>query len=105
MLAPNIESRVREWLTDDYDQQTRAEIEALLVAENWPELEDRFYRNLEFGTGGLRGIIGAGANRMNRYTLSQATQGLANYVLTQVAESAKPKAAIAHDRHDDLRVR
>ncbi|MDO4307184.1 MAG: phospho-sugar mutase [Eubacteriales bacterium] len=71
-----------KWCTDEYfDEETRAELKAL--EGNEKEIEDRFYRQLEFGTGGLRGVIGAGTNRMNIYTVRQATQGLANYILSQ----------------------
>ena len=71
-----------QWCTDPYfDEETRAELCAL--QGNDAEIEDRFYRNLAIGTGGLRGVIGAGTNRMNRYTVRKATQGLANYILSQ----------------------
>ncbi len=70
------------WLEDDYfDQDTKKEL--LAIGDNESEIEDRFYRELEFGTGGLRGVIGAGTNRMNIYTVRKATQGLANYILKQ----------------------
>ena len=70
------------WLNDDYfDQATKDEL--LKIKDNESEIEDRFYRELEFGTGGLRGVIGAGTNRMNKYTVGKATQGLANYILEQ----------------------
>ena len=72
----------REWCTNPYfSKETRAELEA--IRDNEAEIEDRFYRQLEFGTGGLRGVIGAGTNRMNIYTVRQATQGLANYIISQ----------------------
>ena len=70
----------RQWCTDAYfDEDTRAEL--ISLAGDEAEIKDRFYKQLEFGTGGLRGIIGAGTNRMNVYTVRQATQGLANYVV------------------------
>ena len=70
----------RFWLEDDYfDQNTKKELEA--ISDNQTEIEDRFYKELEFGTGGLRGVIGAGTNRMNIYTVRKATQGLANYII------------------------
>ena len=72
----------QQWCSDPYfDDATKAELKA--IENNKEEIEDRFYRQLEFGTGGLRGVIGAGTNRMNIYTVRQATQGLANYVLSQ----------------------
>ena len=68
------------WCEDSYfDENTREELKA--IAGNEKEIEDRFYKNLEFGTGGLRGVIGAGTNRMNIYTVRKATQGLANFIL------------------------
>lgn len=82
------------WCTDPYfDEKTKEELKALAGDEK--EIEDRFYRQLEFGTGGLRGMIGAGTNRMNIYTVRQATQGLANYILAQNGQDKG--VAIAHD--------
>ena len=84
----------RFWLEDDYfDQNTKKELEA--IGGNETEIEDRFYKELEFGTGGLRGVIGAGTNRMNIYTVRKATQGLANYIIKQGAQ--KKGVAIAYD--------
>ena len=84
----------KEWCTDPYfSEETRKELEA--IKENKDEIEDRFYRQLEFGTGGLRGVIGAGTNRMNIYTVRQATQGLANYILSLNGQDKG--VAIAHD--------
>lgn len=74
----------KSWLLGDYDEQTKAEIHALIDSGDTAALEDAFYRRLEFGTGGLRGIMGVGTNRMNRYTVGMATQGLANYILKNV---------------------
>lgn len=83
----------KEWLEDDYfDEATKEELRAVKDEE---EIEDRFYKSLEFGTGGLRGIIGAGTNRMNIYTVRQATQGLANYILSQNGQ--EKGVAIAYD--------
>ena len=84
----------KEWCTNPYfDENTKAELAA--IKDNQAEIEDRFYRQLEFGTGGLRGVIGAGTNRMNIYTVRQATQGLANYILSQNGQ--EKGVAIAHD--------
>ena len=70
------------WLEDDYfDAATKEEL--LAIRNNEAEVEDRFFKDLEFGTGGLRGVIGAGTNRMNFYTVRKATQGLANYIVKQ----------------------
>lgn len=82
------------WLEDDYfDEKTKAELAA--IRDNAGEIEDRFYKELEFGTGGLRGVIGAGTNRMNVYTVRKATQGLANYILKQGGQ--EKGVAIAYD--------
>ena len=84
----------KQWCTDDYfDADTKAELAA--IKDDAAEIEDRFYRQLEFGTGGLRGVIGAGTNRMNIYTVRQATQGLANYIISQNGQ--KKGVAIAYD--------
>ncbi|PYI51158.1 phospho-sugar mutase [Paenibacillus flagellatus] len=90
-------AKYRQWLNDSLiDEDTRSELESL--RGNDKEIEDRFYRDLEFGTGGLRGVIGAGTNRMNRYTVAQATQGLAQFV--KATASGAPSVAIAYDsRH------
>lgn len=88
--------RIQTWLDGNYDAETKAAIQALLDANNETELTDSFYKDLEFGTGGLRGIIGVGSNRMNRYTVGAATQGLANY-LNQNFPGQEIKVAIAHD--------
>ena len=83
----------KQWCEDPYfDEETREE---LLALTDEKEIEDRFYRQLEFGTGGLRGVIGAGTNRMNIYTVRQATQGLANYIICQ--EGQEKGVAIAYD--------
>ncbi len=94
-----MEAKLRQWLTDPYfDQATRAELQEILGDSK--ELEDRFYRNLEFGTGGLRGIIGAGTNRMNKYVVRQATKGLADYIASFGTRAKERGVVIAHDsRH------
>jgi len=84
------------WLTSDsFDDATKEELES--IKENDNEIKDRFYKDLEFGTGGLRGIIGAGTNRMNKYTVGRATQGLANYILNSDPEGKSMGVAIAYD--------
>jgi phosphoglucomutase len=88
--------RIDTWLNGNYDAETKASIQALLDANNESELTDAFYKDLEFGTGGLRGLIGVGSNKMNRYTVGAATQGLANY-LNQCFPGQSIKVAIAHD--------
>ncbi len=71
---------INQWLNGNYDQDTKTSIQNLLDSVAYTELTDSFYRSLEFGTGGLRGIMGAGSNRINKYTIGTATQGLANYL-------------------------
>ena len=78
-----IKDRIDEWTRPPFDEETRKEIKRLVDAKDHRELEDRFHAMLEFGTGGLRGVIGAGTNRMNVYTVGMATQGLANYILAR----------------------
>ncbi|MBN2290756.1 MAG: phospho-sugar mutase [Candidatus Glassbacteria bacterium] len=98
MLDPQIESRVRSWLAPGFDEQVRGEINGLLEAGAWDELTDRFYQDLEFGTGGMRGVLGAGTNRMNEYVIRMTTQGLAEYVLEHGEGGLS--GVIAHDsRH------
>tara|TARA_R100001369_G_scaffold92912_1_gene141386 strand:- start:6551 stop:8260 length:1710 start_codon:yes stop_codon:yes gene_type:complete len=89
----------KNWLTDFFDDKTKTEIQKL-IDSNTEELKDRFYKNLEFGTGGMRGIMGAGTNRINKYTLGKSTQGLSNY-LNQVYKDEQVKVVIAYDcRHN-----
>lgn len=90
----NFYERYNKWMTDaTFDESTRQELIAIKGDEK--DIEDRFYKDLEFGTGGLRGIIGAGTNRMNKYTVGRATQGLANYIIKKKVE--KPSVVIAYD--------
>lgn len=100
-MEETIQAKVNQWLNGNYDSATKETIEQL--AKNNPsELADSFYRNLEFGTGGLRGIMGVGSNRMNKYTVGMATQGFANY-LKQTYGNAEIKVAIAHDSRNNSR--
>lgn len=99
-LEPATLSTINEWLNGNYDTKTKAEIQSLLDAESYTELTDSFYRNLEFGTGGLRGIMGPGSNRINKYTIGTATQGLANY-LNKKYPGQEIKVAIAHDSRNN----
>ena len=102
-LSPNVQQRIDTWLTPAYDADTQAEIKQLQATGQDDALTDAFYRSLEFGTGGLRGIMGAGSNRMNRYTLGMATQGLSNY-LKQSFPNQEIKVAIAHDSRNNSRL-
>ncbi|WP_411348158.1 phospho-sugar mutase [Paenibacillus sp. WLX2291] len=98
-LSEQAQRNLQQWLNDTtIDEQTKQELQSLDGQVS--ELEDRFYRDLEFGTGGLRGVIGAGSNRMNSYTVGRATQGLAEYILSVHNGEGKPSVVIAHDsRH------
>jgi phosphoglucomutase len=91
----------KSWLSESFDEATRAEV-AELIKGDPKELEDRFYRTLEFGTGGLRGIMGVGTNRMNKYTVGMATQGLANY-LKQLYPDAPKSVVISYDCRNNSR--
>lgn len=91
----------RQWLGDSFDEQTQNEVMALINGDQ-TALEDAFYKNLEFGTGGLRGIMGAGTNRMNKYTVGMATQGLANYIKAHV-EPENLKVCISFDSRNNSR--
>ncbi|WP_350292144.1 phospho-sugar mutase [uncultured Croceitalea sp.] len=89
----------KSWLTDFFDSETKKEIQDL-IANNTQELEERFYKNLEFGTGGMRGVMGVGTNRINKYTLGKSTQGLSNY-LNKTYPNQELKVVIAYDcRHN-----
>src|ERR687883_158920 len=96
-----IQSKIDTWLNGGYDEQTKAEVRRL-QKEHPDELTDAFYRNLEFGTGGLRGIMGVGTNRMNKYTVGMATQGFANY-LKKSFPNEEVRVAIAHDSRNNSR--
>lgn len=97
-----IAQKVDTWLKGNYDEETKGEIKRL-QSENPDELTEGFYRSLEFGTGGLRGIMGIGTNRMNRYTVGMATQGFANY-LNQSFPGGTVRVAIAHDSRNNSRM-
>jgi len=92
----------KKWLSDSFDEETKKEVRALIDGDP-ALLEDAFYRSLEFGTGGLRGIMGAGTNRMNKYTVGMATQGLANYIKAKV-ESENCKVCISYDSRNNSRL-
>lgn len=100
MLDITTKANVENWLTGDFDADTKTQIRDLIERQAWTDLTDAFYRDLEFGTGGLRGIMGVGSNRINRYTLGMATQGLSNY-LKQSFPGVQIKVAIAHDSRNN----
>ncbi len=102
MLDITTKANVENWLAGDFDAATKNEIRGLIERQAWTDLTDAFYRDLEFGTGGLRGIMGVGSNRINRYTLGMATQGLSNY-LKQSFPGVQIKVAIAHDSRNNAK--
>ncbi len=102
-LLIKVIERAKVWLSDSYDKQTREAVQNLLD-NNENELIESFYQNLEFGTGGLRGLMGVGTNRMNIYTVGMATQGLSNYLLKEFSQLSEIKVAIAHDCRNNSRL-
>ncbi len=102
-LIARVTNKAQSWLGDSYDAETRAEVQRMLDNEDKRELIDAFYKDLEFGTGGLRGIMGAGSNRMNRYTVGSASQGLANYLKSEFADLEQIKVVIGHDCRNNSR--
>ncbi len=101
LSAEEIRKKAKLWLGDEYNAEIRQEVREMLVGDE-KKLIDAFYQDLEFGTGGLRGIMGAGTNRMNIYTLGMATQGLSNYLIKQFGKSGI-RVAIAHDCRNNSR--
>ena len=100
-LIKQVTAKAKGWLSDGYDAETQAEVKRMLDADDKTELIESFYKDLEFGTGGLRGIMGAGSNRMNIYTVGAATQGLANYLHEAFADLPQISVAVGHDvRHN-----
>jgi phosphoglucomutase len=100
VVDPKIIEKAKMWLQEEYDEQTRNAVQLMLLADE-NELIESFYRDLEFGTGGLRGIMGVGTNRMNKYTVGAATQGLANYLKASFAELPEIRIAIAYDSRNN----
>ncbi|OOQ56414.1 phospho-sugar mutase [Mucilaginibacter pedocola] len=99
-LDPTILQKAQSWLEGNYDADVKAQIQKMIDDKAYTELTDSFYRDLEFGTGGLRGIMGPGSNRINKYTIGSATQGLANY-LKKTYPGEKISVAIAHDSRNN----
>ena len=98
-IKPELLERVNTWLTPSFDEDTKAKVKSL-ISSNSKELEESFYKNLEFGTGGMRGVMGVGTNRINKYTLGKNTQGISNYLHKQFKNTTL-KVAIAYDcRHN-----
>ncbi len=99
-----VTAKAQEWLGSSFDEKTREEVKALLAKEDKSDLIDAFYKDLEFGTGGLRGIMGAGTNRMNIYTVGMATQGLANYLNRNFKERKEISVVVGHDCRNNGRL-
>ncbi len=102
-LIKEVTAKAQTWLGDAYNEETRAEVRRMLDADDPTELIDSFYRDLEFGTGGLRGIMGAGTNRMNIYTVGAATQGLANYLKEAFSDLPEISVVVGHDVRNNSR--
>jgi phosphoglucomutase len=99
-LDKNIQKKIEDWLSPSYDEETRKAVQDLINNNEETELTDSFYRDLEFGTGGLRGIMGVGSNRMNNYTIGKATQGLSNYLKKQFPDQ-EIKVAVSYDSRNN----
>ena len=99
----DIRKRAETWLCSSYDEATRGQVQAMLDNADPTDLVESFYRDLEFGTGGLRGIMGAGTNRMNKYTVGAATQGLSNYLKKEFTDIALIKVVIGYDCRNNSR--
>ena len=100
-IVKKAKAKAENWLNDAYDKETQSEVERMMKASDTTELIDSFYNDLEFGTGGLRGIMGAGSNRMNIYTVGAATQGFANYINQMCTDKQEKSVCIGHDcRHN-----
>ncbi len=103
-LIDQVVAKAQTWLGEGYDDATRAEVKRMLEAADKTELIEAFYKDLEFGTGGLRGIMGVGSNRMNIYTVGAATQGLANYLKEAFADLPQISVAVGHDVRNNSRL-
>ncbi|MFK7924475.1 MAG: phospho-sugar mutase [Bacteroidia bacterium] len=99
-IDPSIQAKANEWLNSSIDDDSKAEINRMLNSDNSDEIVDSFYKDLEFGTGGLRGIMGVGSNRVNKYTIGKATQGFSNY-LNQTFPGEEISVAIAYDSRNN----
>ncbi len=103
-LLQNVMAAAQKWMDGNYDTKTKAEVKKLMDADDKTALIDAFYRTLEFGTGGLRGKMGVGTNRMNIYTVGAATQGLSNYLLKEFGTDTKISVVIGHDCRNNSRL-
>lgn len=104
-LIKSCEAKAQTWLASSvYDAETQAEVQKMLDSEDKTELIEGFYKNLEFGTGGLRGIMGVGTNRMNIYTVGAATQGLSNYLNKAFKDKEQISVVVGHDCRNNSRL-
>ena len=103
-LLQQVTEKAKVWLGDGYDAETQAAVKAMLENEDKTDLIECFYKDLEFGTGGLRGIMGVGSNRMNIYTVGAATQGLANYLKDAFKDLPEIKVVVGHDVRNNSRL-
>ena len=103
-LIAQCEAKARQWLSPAFDEKTRSAVEAMIKNEDKADLIESFYKDLEFGTGGLRGIMGAGSNRMNIYTVGMATQGFANYLKICFKDKEQISVVVCHDCRNNSRL-
>lgn len=103
-LIAQCEEKAKQWLSPAFDEETRKQVQEMLDNEDKTALVDAFYQNLEFGTGGLRGIMGAGTNRMNKYIVGMATQGFANYILKAFSGQEGLSVVVGHDCRNNSRL-
>lgn len=103
-LIAQCEGKAKQWLSSAFDKETRSAVEAMISNEDKTELIESFYKDLEFGTGGLRGIMGAGSNRMNIYTVGMATQGFANYLKINFRGKKQISVVVCHDCRNNSRL-
>ena len=103
-LIAQCEDKARQWLSPAFDEETRSAVEAMINNEDKADLIECFYKDLEFGTGGLRGIMGAGSNRMNVYTVGMATQGFANYLKISFKDKEQISVVVCHDCRNNSRL-
>ena len=103
-LIAQCEEKARQWLSPAFDEETRSAVEAMIINDDKADLIESFYKDLEFGTGGLRGIMGSGSNRMNIYTVGMATQGFANYLKISFKDKEQISVVVCHDCRNNSRL-
>ena len=103
-LVLEVRAKAQRWLDGNYDEETKKQVKAMLDNNDTTDLIESFYKDLEFGTGGLRGIMGVGTNRMNIYTMGAATQGLANYLIKEFGKNSSIKVVLGHDCRNNSRL-